>query len=101
MRGRAGAASLGSYRIFETEQFAKDLQALARSGLSRIERKLREVVYPELRDRPHFGPHIKKLKGWEPETWRYRIGAWRFFYEIDEAERLILLVGAAHRSAAY
>lgn len=101
MPGRDGDASLADYRIFETEQFTKDLHAIARSGQSRIERKLREVVYPELRKRPHFGAHIKKLRDWQPETWRYRIGSWRFFYEIDEAERIVLLTAASHRSSAY
>lgn len=89
------------YRIFETEQYTKDLGAIARSGQGRIERKLREVVYPELRERPHFGPHIKRLKGWQPETWRYRIGSWRFFYEVDETERIIFTIAASHRGSAY
>ena len=89
------------YGIFETEQFTKDLKAIARSGRPHIERKLREIIYPELRSRPHFGPHIKKLKGWHPETWRYRIGAWRFFYEIDEAERVVFMTAASHRGSAY
>jgi len=92
---------LADYRIFETEQFTKDLRAIARGGQVRIEKKLREVVYPELRKRPHFGTHIKKLRGWQPETWRYRIGSWRFFYEIDEAERIVFMTAASHRSSAY
>jgi mRNA interferase RelE/StbE len=92
---------LADYRIFETEQLTKDVRGIARGGHVVIERKLREVVYPGLRERPHFGPHIKKLKGWRPETWRYRIGAWRFFYEIDESERIIFMIAAAHRSSAY
>ncbi len=37
------------YRIFETEQFQKDLKSLARAGQAKIEEKLRQVVYPELR----------------------------------------------------
>jgi mRNA interferase RelE/StbE len=92
---------LDDYRVFETEQFVKDLSAIARGGNARIERKLREVVYPELRQRPHFGPNIKRLKGWQPETWRYRIGSWRFFYEIDETDHVVLMIAAAHRSSAY
>ncbi len=101
MRGRAEGASLAEYRIFETEQFTKDLKTIAKSGRTQIERKLREVVYPALRKRPHFGPQIKKLKGWQPETWRYRIGSWRFFYEIDEEEGILFMTAASHRSSAY
>ena len=50
---------------------------------------------------PHFGPNVKKLGGYEPETWRYRIGAWRFFYEIDERARIVFFTAASHRGAAY
>jgi mRNA-degrading endonuclease RelE of RelBE toxin-antitoxin system len=50
---------------------------------------------------PHFGPNIKKLKNFTPATWRYRIGAWRFFYEIDEAEKVAFMIAASHRSSAY
>ena len=92
---------MAEYRIFETERFTKDLRAIARGGQERIERKLREVVYPELSRRPYLGPNIKKLKGWQPETWRYRIGAWRFFYEIDDGEHIVFMIAASHRSSAY
>lgn len=89
------------YRIFETRQFDKDLRRLAKAGHGEIVRKLRETVYPRLRASPHSGPHVRKLKAYEPTTWRYRIGAWRFFYEIDEQERIVLLTAASHRGSAY
>ena len=89
------------YRIFETEQFQEDLRRLSRSGRPRIMEKLRSVVYPQLALHPHFGPNVKKLRGYEPETWRFRIGAWRFFYEIDEQSAVVLLTAASHRSSAY
>jgi mRNA interferase RelE/StbE len=34
-------------------------------------------------------------------VWRYRIGAWRFFYEIDDKERIVFLIAASHRGSAY
>ena len=89
------------FRLFETEQFQSDLREIAHAGHPKVVVKLREVVYPQLRRHPHFGPHIRKLKGFEPETWRYRIGAWRFFYEIDEEEKIVFLTAASHRSSAY
>jgi mRNA interferase RelE/StbE len=92
---------LGEYQIFETEQFEEDLRQLARAGRADIVRKLRQMVYPQLADHPHHGPHIRKLQGYTPETWRYRIGSWRFFYEIDEEERVVFMVAAAHRGSAY
>ena len=92
---------MAEYRLFETEQFQQDLRRLARSGHARLVRKLNDVVYPQLASRPHFGPNIRKLKGFDPETWRYRIGAWRFFYEIEETERIVFLIAASHRASAY
>ena len=75
--------------------------ALWRSNLDlRDADKLRRLVYP-LREHPHFGPHIRKLKGYAPETWRYRIGSWRFFYEIDDGERVVSMIAASHRGSAY
>ena len=89
------------YRIFETDQFQKDLRRIFSSGHPKVAQKLRDFVYPQLREHPHFGPNIKKLSGFDPDTWRYRIGAWRFFYEIDEAEKTVFIIAASHRSAAY
>jgi mRNA interferase RelE/StbE len=71
------------------------------SGHSKLSKKLQEFVYPQLSSHPHFGTNIKKLKGYEPDTWRYRIGAWRFFYEINEKEKIVFMIAAYHRSSAY
>ena len=92
---------MNKYRIFETEQFQKDLQNISRSGKGKIAEKLQEYVYPQLRQHPHYGANIKKLKDYYPDTWRYRIGAWRFFYEIDEDEKIVFMLAASHRSGAY
>ena len=92
---------MSAYRIFETRQFQRDIEALARAGRATVLAKLRTVVYPQLRGEPHFGSNVRKLKGFEPDTWRYRIGAWRFFYEIDDDERVVILTAAAHRGSAY
>ncbi len=92
---------MGEYRIFETVTFREDLQQLARAGLRGVEVKLREHVYPQLRLEPHFGPNVKRLRNWDPPTWRYRVGAWRFFYEINEKEKLVYFTAAYHRGRAY
>ena len=90
-----------NYRIFETEQFQKDLRRIVSSGQPKVAQKLRDFVYPQLREHPHFGPNIKKLRGFDPDTWRYRIGAYRFFYEIDEDKKIVFMLAASHRSVAY
>jgi len=92
---------LNKYQIFETERFQKDLQHIVMSGHTRLALKLQEFVYPQLREHPHFGSNIKKLKGFKPDTWRYRVGSWRFFYEINEQEQIVSLIAASHRSSAY
>ncbi len=89
------------YQVFETEQFQKDLRHIARAGQPTIVDKLRAVVYPQLRAHPHYGAHIKRLKNYDPATWRYRIGSWRFFYEIDDEEKTVFMIAAAHRGSAY
>ncbi len=89
------------FRVFETEQFQTDLSHLAKAGRVGIVSKLRDVVYPQLARYPHFGPNIRKLRGYVPETWRYRIGAWRFFYKIDERARIVYMIAASHRGSAY
>jgi mRNA interferase RelE/StbE len=92
---------LNEYRIFETEEFQKDVKKIARSGQADVLAKLRSVVYPQLKRFPHFGPNIRKLKGYTPETWRFRIGAWRFFYEINDKEHIVFMIAATHRGLAY
>ncbi len=92
---------MAKYRIFETATFKDDLDRITRAALQGMKKKLHEHVYPQLRAEPHFGSQIKRLKNWEPPTWRYRVGAWRLFYEIDEKEKILYLTAADHRSRAY
>ena len=92
---------MDSYRIFETENFQDNLKQIRKTGSKGIEKKLRSYVYSQLREKPQFGSNIKKLRDFTPETWRYRIGDWRFFYEIDENEHIVYMIAAHHRKEAY
>jgi mRNA interferase RelE/StbE len=92
---------LTDFRIFETEQFQKDLKFIARSGMPKMVSKLQKYVYPQLRSNPTAASNVKRLKGPHSETYRYRIGAWRFFYTIDEKHRIVYMIAASHRSRAY
>ncbi len=93
--------SLSMYRIFETETFLKSLEQDFRGQKEKIKKKLQEYVYQQLKLSPRFGPNIKKLKNWEPPTWRYRISVYRFFYEIDEDNKIVSMILAEHRNKAY
>lgn len=92
---------MSEFRIFETDRFQDDLERISPERKVKLERKLRESVYPQLRAQPYFGPNIKKLRSFDPETWRYRIGPYRFFYTIDDRERTVSMIAAGTRQAGY
>lgn len=92
---------MGKYSIFETDQFLEDLTQDFKGQGERTREKLLEFVYPQLRNNPYFGKNIKKLKNYKPDTWRYRIGDYRFFYEISQKERLIYMITADSRKGSY
>ncbi|HEY3319162.1 MAG TPA: hypothetical protein VGP72_01640 [Planctomycetota bacterium] len=60
-----------------------------------------DVVYPQFRRMPFFGPSIKKLRGYTPAMWRYRIGGFRVFYTVGEAERIVYMLSVEARKNAY
>ncbi|WP_420885427.1 type II toxin-antitoxin system RelE family toxin [Candidatus Scalindua japonica] len=44
---------------------------------------------------------MKKLQGYSPETWRYRIGKFRLFYVVDREECIIYILTIDFRKDAY
>ena len=92
---------MANYRIFETENFQDNIKHIRLAGSKNIQKKLETYVYPQLRDEPHYGLNIKKLRNYAPVTWRYRIGDWRFFYEIDEKDHIAYMIAVHHRKEAY
>ena len=89
------------FEIFETEQFLMDLNNDFSGQQRRIKAKLSAYVYPQLRQQPFFGKNIKKLKDFAPDTWRYKIGNYRFFYTIDESKKTVFMLTIDHRKNAY
>ena len=94
-------ASLPDFRIFETDEFAKQLSRIPANEARLIRKKLQAIGYPRLRKQPYFGKNIRKLRGYEPDTWRYRIGRYRLFYEIDDSESIIYMLTLDQRKDAY
>lgn len=92
---------MDNFKIFETEQFIEDLKQDFSGQQERIKTKLASYVYPQLKQNPYFGKNIKKLTNYKPETWRYRIGNYRFFYEIDEQKKIVSMTTADSRQDAY
>ena len=92
---------MNEFRIFETNQFLKDLKQDFSGQQERIKTKLINYVYPQLKQNPYFGKNIKKLVNYEPDTWRYRIGNYRFFYEIDDKNKIVFMISVDNRQNAY
>jgi mRNA interferase RelE/StbE len=90
-----------TYRTFETEGFKDDLTQDFGGRRGKILLKLQAYVYPKLAIQPRLGSNIRKLRNYSPDTWRYRIGEYRFFYQIDEQQKIIFMIAADHRKQAY
>ena len=88
---------MSEYRLFETADFKKANKALAQRRGRSLEQKLTAYVYPQLRQEPHYGPNIKRLLGYDPSTWRYRIGEYRIFYLIDEKAQIAYILAINDR----
>jgi mRNA interferase RelE/StbE len=89
------------YYLFETDEYIKSLNKLQKRDKALVQSKLRDYVYPQIKSEPHYGINVKKLKGYTPNTWRYRIGNFRIFYTIDEDDKLVLLLIVESRDKAY
>jgi mRNA interferase RelE/StbE len=100
-RFRRKAGWLVRFRIFETDQFIEDITGNFEARGKRLSKKISEYVYPHLRNNPYFGKNIKKLKNYKPETWRYRIGNFRFFYTIDDKKHIVFMITADSRKDIY
>ena len=89
------------YKIFETNEFLKSLDKLDKHIQKSLYNIIKSKVYKQIEQEPHYGLNIKKLKNYKPDTWRYKIGHYRLFYEIEEEIRIIDIVSIKHRQKAY
>ena len=87
--------------MFETEEFAKSLKKLSSNDAAFLRQKLDSFVYPQIKAEPFWGNNIKKLRGYNPETWRYRIGKFRLFYIVDPDEKIVFILTVDYRKDAY
>ena len=98
---RPGAGALSEFRIFETDELLSKLEKLPAQDRDTIRAKLAEYAYPRLREQPYYGTNIRKLRGYTPDTWRYRIGRYRVFYAVDQEERTVCVLTVEARKDAY
>ena len=92
---------MNKFRIFETNQLLKDLKQDFSGQQERIKTKLVNYVYPQQKQNPFFGKNIKKLVNYKPDTWRYKISSYRFFYEIDNQNKIVFMTSVDNRQNAY
>lgn len=86
------------FEIAETETFQR---SISKKEFVKIYNKIKTYVYPQLRTNPFFGKNIKKLKGEFKDIYRYRIGEYRLFYQVDEKQILIFIMDMVKRKDAY
>lgn len=89
------------FQLFETQDYLDNLEDILGKKQKVFYKKLQEYVYPQLKRQPYFGKNIKKLKAFNPATWRYRVGDIRLFYQIDSQGNIVLMTAAMLRKDAY
>ncbi len=90
--------SLTNFKIAETNEFKK---LIRKPELNSFYTKIKNVIYPQLKSNPFFGPNIKKLKGEFEGLYRYRIGDYRLFYKVDNNKILVFIITLKHRKDSY
>jgi mRNA interferase RelE/StbE len=84
--------------VAETETFQK---RIAKTEFKKIYSKISTYIYPQLQKNPFYGPNIKKLKGEYESFYRYRIGNYRLFYQVDKNQITVFIITLLHRKDSY
>ena len=92
-----GTTPLYDFQISETSEFIKQKEKLD----TKLYTKIKNIVYPQLRENPFYGSNIKKLKGKLDGYYRYRIGIYGLFYLIETGKILVVMTSIKHRQKAY
>ena len=100
-RGRQKRTFCLSSEFSRPKKFGRTLGKIPPPESRFIQKKLAEYVYPQMRVGPFFGTNIKKLRGYAPDTWRYRIGRFRIFYTVDTVDRVTIVIAVDLRRDAY
>ena len=86
------------FRIAETLTFQKKIKSKL---YVRYYARIKERIYPSLRNNPFFGVNIRRLKGELSSMYRIRVGDYRLFYTIDTDENLVFILDIMHRKDSY
>jgi len=85
------------FKIAETKNFKKQFDKLK---LKKLYVKIENLIYPQLRANPFFGPNIKKLKGEFEGVYRFRLGNYRLYYTIDKQKVIVIILEFIQRKNA-
>lgn len=88
---------LSKFQIAETKTFLKLKDTIDK----KLYTKIKNFVYPQLRENPYYGVNIKKLKGKFEGYYRYIVGNYRLFYLIEDEKLIIAVINFRHRQKAY
>ena len=89
---------LNKFTIAENETYLKKID---NKKYNFLYPKIKNYIYPILQDNPFFGPNIKKLKGEFNDLYRFRIGRYRLFYEINKDEIIVFIIDIKERKDSY
>lgn len=89
------SAPANEWTVLLRPRARKDLQKLPDGIRRRI-----EAALEELRQDPRRASNVKQLNRTE-RTFRKRVGDYRMLFEIDDAQRIVLVHRILHRSDAY
>jgi mRNA-degrading endonuclease RelE of RelBE toxin-antitoxin system len=84
-----------NYTLRIDKQAAKTLKSLDQPSIKRLLARLAELT------KNPFNQRLSSPLEMEPSVRRSRVGNWRIFYEVDDAEPVIAIVAIKPRSRAY
>jgi mRNA interferase RelE/StbE len=85
-----------TYRVDLSKRAVKELGALAPP----VRAQLVAAIQGRAADpRPATG--VKRLKGYEDQAFRLRVGDYRVIYKVDDAVRVVAVVRIGHRREVY
>lgn len=84
---------MASYRVFLSRSAERELRAVPKADLRRIERRIRGLAGDP------FPSGCQKLAG--AEGWRLRQGDWRVVYVVDAPARRVVVVKVGNRREVY
>lgn len=84
------------FEVILTKEAQKDYQKLDKTMTRRVNQCLNN-----LGQNPLQYPQTIPLKGNLAGYYRWRMGDWRVFYQIDPDEQVVIVLQIAHRKQAY